>query len=250
MFGLIFLHFFSFFFAFFREKEAKDDAFGHRGKPRGGREWFEGRGLGDANGSRGLLEKSPRAPPKLPKQDIATHGRKCEHSASFFYAFKGSFSRTRTAIQTRVPAPLAYRLLRSLALRGVCEWWQERSKAKLTRVGTGVRDGPQNLRRIIPQHCRGELCSPDQVVLTLGSPSGGAPAKRVRGEEKPSPSRYASHLSQGERLILVALDRANIVRHNFSPCGAGFHREAISSTIGGFHPSARESLADRISLRA
>ena len=53
--------------------------------------------------------------------------------------------------------------------------------------------------------------------VMLGSPSGGAPAKRVRGEEKPSPSRFASHLSQGERLILVALGRANTVR----PYGVG-----------------------------
>ena len=37
--------------------------------------------------------------------------------------------------------------------------------------------------------------------------------------------------------------------HNFSSCGAGFHRGAISSTGGGYHPSAGGSLADRISLR-
>ena len=85
--------------------------------------------------------------------------------------------------------------------------------------------------------------------LRKGSPSGGAPAKRVRGEEKPSPSRFASHLSQGERLILVALGRAINDRPYYSSCGAGYHREAISSTAGGYHPAARESLADRISLR-
>ena len=52
-----------------------------------------------------------------------------------FEGSKGEFSRTVTAIQILVSASLAYRLLRSLALRSVCEWWQKRSKIKLTRVG-------------------------------------------------------------------------------------------------------------------
>ena len=55
--------------------------------------------------------------------------------------------------------------------------------------------------------------------------------------------------SHWRRLILVPLGRANEVRPYYSSCGAGFHREAISSTVGGYHPSARGNLADRISLR-
>ena len=56
-------------------------------------------------------------------------------------------------------------------------------------------------------------------------------------------------LPPGGSLKLVPLGRANTVRPYYSSCGAGYHREAISSTAGGYHPAARESLADRISLR-
>ena len=38
-----------------------------------------------------FLKKVPHTPKNSPKKDICTHGRKCEHSTSFFYAFKGSF---------------------------------------------------------------------------------------------------------------------------------------------------------------
>ena len=63
-------------------------------------------------GARGVfvgdfLKKVPHTPQKLPKQDIATHERKCGHSASFFYAFKGSFR--APVLQYRfwfVPLPL------------------------------------------------------------------------------------------------------------------------------------------------
>ena len=55
--------------------------------------------------------------------------------------------------------------------------------------------------------------------------------------------------SHWRRLIFVSLGRANEVRPYYSSCGAGFHRGAISSTAGGYHPAARENLADRISLR-
>ena len=57
------------------------------------------------------------------------------------------------------------------------------------------------------------------------------------------------HLPPGGRQKLVHLGRAINDRPYYSSCGAGFHREAISSTAGGYHPAARESLADRISLR-
>ena len=37
------------------------------------------------------MKKTPRAPPKLPKNGIGTLGRKSEHSTSLFCAAKGSF---------------------------------------------------------------------------------------------------------------------------------------------------------------
>ena len=44
-----------------------------------------------------------------------------------------------------------------------------------------------------------------RAEFTLGSPSGGAPAKRVRGEEKPSPSRQAvPPLPRGEAQVTTA----------------------------------------------
>ena len=70
-----------------------------------------------------------------------------------------------------------------------------------------------------------------------------------RTEATPHPPLPRSPFSHRRRLILVALDRANNVRPYYSSCGAGYHRGAISSTAGGYHPAARFSLADRISLR-
>ena len=85
--------------------------------------------------------------------------------------------------------------------------------------------------------------------LTRGSPSGGAPAKRVRGEEKAlSVTLTRATSPTGERLIFLSPGRANTIRPYSSSCGAGFHRGAISSTEGGFLPSV--GTADRISLRA
>ena len=50
----------------------------------------------------------------------------------------GEFLFAVAAVQILVCAPLAYRLLRSLALREVSERWGRRFKAKQSCVGTGV----------------------------------------------------------------------------------------------------------------
>ena len=65
---------------------------------------------------------------------------------------------------------------------------------KCSAFATSLSEGGSSYNRTKSQLRRGEHCSPVRTGLILGSPSGGAPAKRVRGEEKPSPSRYASHL--------------------------------------------------------
>ena len=50
--------------------------------------------------------------------------------------------------------------------------------------------------------------------------------------------------------MLVCLGRAINDRPYYSPCGAGFHREAISSTAGGYHPSAAFRRQDIIAWAA
>ena len=57
-------------------------------------------------------------------------------------------------------------------------------------------------------------------------------------------------LPPGGRLMLVCLGRAINDRPYYSPCGAGFHREAISSTAGGYHPSAAFRRQDIIAWAA
>ena len=52
---------------------------------------------------------------------------------------EGEFSRTVTAIQAPVSAPIARGLLRSLALREVSEWWR-RNKTCCTKRLRDVRE--------------------------------------------------------------------------------------------------------------
>ena len=113
------------------------------------------------------------------------------------------------------------------------------SNAKLLRVGGGVLYA---CCFSLPPRGRGTAiavegaCATLEFVLTLFCTH--SPSVALRRQLPP-----------GGSLKLVPLGRANTVRPYYSSCGAGYHREAISSTAGGYHPSARESLADRISLR-
>ena len=69
--------------------------------------------------SRGLFEKSPPRPPKLPQKRNRYPRKEVRTTCFLFLCREGEFSRTRTAIQTPVCASPARGLLRSLALRGV-----------------------------------------------------------------------------------------------------------------------------------
>ena len=69
------------------------------------------------------MKKVPHTPQKLPKQKYGYPRKEVRTTRFLFLCLQGEFSRTVTAIQAPVPASLAYRLLRSLALRGVGEWW-------------------------------------------------------------------------------------------------------------------------------
>ena len=93
--------------------------------------------LGGAICSRGLLKKSPRAPPKLLKNRIGTHGRKGEHSASFFRAAKGSFR-----------APFVRRRLWSLPLPLV-DFFEASPYGAFANGGGGVKmHGTRRLRDV------------------------------------------------------------------------------------------------------
>ena len=67
---------------------------------------------------RGDFWKSPlELPQNSPKKGMTTHGRKCEHRASFFYAFKGSFRSPLLQYRLRFLPRSLLGFFRSLALR-------------------------------------------------------------------------------------------------------------------------------------
>ena len=94
---------------------------------------------GDAIFSRGLLEKSPRAPPKLPNKRDCYPRKEGRTTRFLFLCSKGEFSFALTAVQILVCAPIARRLLRSLALRRVSERWG-RNKTCCTKHQRTVRE--------------------------------------------------------------------------------------------------------------
>ena len=84
-----------------------------------------GRGLFE-----GSFEKDPSSSPKTP-QKWDCYPRKEERTTCFLFSCgEGEFSLAVRAVQILVCAPLAYRLLRSLALRGVGERWRGSKSAQ------------------------------------------------------------------------------------------------------------------------
>ena len=133
-----------------------------------------------------FLKKAPHAPQKLPQKRNRYPRKEVRTTRFLFLCGIGEFSRTRTAIQTLVCAPLAYRLLRSLALRIVC-----------------------GQRRLLIHRCRGPPCL-------------AATRSRSRSDNTPCchslrSRRFATHR---RRLILVARRRANTVRPYTRKCCA------------------------------
>ena len=80
--------------------------------------------------SRGLLKKSPRAPPKLPNKKDCYPWKEVRTTCFLFSCGGGEFSFAVCAVQILVCAPIARGLLRSLALRGVGERWGRSKNAR------------------------------------------------------------------------------------------------------------------------
>ena len=85
------------------------------------------------------MEKVPHTPQKLPNKKNSYPWKEVRTTRFLFLCGEGEFSRTVTAIQTRVPAPLARRLLRSLALRKVSERWRRSKNARHKAVTRRAR---------------------------------------------------------------------------------------------------------------
>ena len=178
------------------------------------------RGLGGAGFCGGLFEKSPPHPPKTPQQKglLPSEGS-ANNVLPFFVRHRGVFARRCCNTDS-----------------GFCP----------ARSWTSSKPRPTGCERIVA------------VNISLPCVKGGGKCGAFDG-------RSLRDLGICAHFILHALSfhryrgppslpEGGLSNHRtplyLSPCGAGFHRGAISSTVGGFHPSARESLADRISLRA
>ena len=124
------------------------------------------------------MEKVPHTPQKLPNKKDCYPWKEVRTTRFLFLCLQGEFSFDVCAEQILVCAPIAYRLLRSLALRSVCEQ-----------------------SRLLIHRCRGPPCL-------------AAARSRSRSDNTPCchslrSRRFATHR---RRLILVARRRANTVR--------------------------------------
>ena len=77
-----------------------------------------------------FLEKVPHTPQKLPNKKNRYPWKEARTTRFLFLCREGEFSFAVRAVQILVSAPLAYRLLRSLALRKVSERWRRNKNAR------------------------------------------------------------------------------------------------------------------------